>query len=341
MTSSKKRVRNFIIVILLLLSTFAGILGACNFAIVTIKDNREDQIIDARKRDFEVIWGTLQSYLNSSKSQTKEIATNIENDINETFDLNELKYGLDSNDPTYEKAVYDIIRNNIEGIHFGGIENNRNSMIVLEGYDTIMEDFLIDPQSRDDDKDSITTTGKSLLEYKDTTYNIKLFSTAVRKIRNHTTSIIAIEPYDYIDSEDHMLISEMNYENLESVYVKEGFIGLKNYQFLVPVYITDTGDIFGQQDIEHGIRQDNHKFIVIQTFNLFDQITSYRPDVGDDDYIHRINVRYDEILNVLYILGIISVCMITVIVIYSFTIYNMLIDKNYNFFGKNTKDKNT
>lgn len=340
MANSKKRVRSFIAVILLLLAAFAGILGACNFAISTIKDAREDQIIDARKRDFEVIWGSLQSYLSGSRDQTKEIATNIENDIRNSFNLSDLEAGLDNNDPEYEKAIYEIVRNNIDRVHFGGIENNRNSMIVLEGYDTIMEDFLIDPESRDEDKQDVEVTGKSLSEYKDTTYNLKLFSSAIQKIRNHTTGIIAIEPYNYIDSDNHMLIPEMNYENLEKVYVAEGIKGLKNYQFLVPMYITDTGDIFGQQDIEHGVRQDTHKFIVIQTFNLHDQLTAMKPDIGDDDYIRRINFRYDEILNTLYILGIVAVGMITIIIIYSFTIYNMLIDEKYNFFGRQEDDEN-
>lgn len=340
MVNSKKRVRNFIAVILLLLAAFAGILGACNFAISTIKDAREDQIIDARKRDFEVIWGSLQSYLNASRDQTKEIAMNIENDIRNSFNLSDLETGLDNNDPEYEKAIYNIVRNNIDRVHFGGIENNRNSMIVLEGYDTIMEDFLIDPESRDDDKQNIEVTGKSLSEYKDTTYNLDLLSSAIQKIRNHTTGIIAIEPYNYIDSDNHILIPEMNYTNLENVYVAEGILGLKNYQFLVPMYITDNGDIFGQQDIEHGVRQDTHKFIVIQTFNLYDQLTAMKPDIGDDDYISRINFRYDEVLNTLYILGIVAVGMITIIIVYSFTIYNMLIDGKYNFFGRNSENIN-
>ena len=139
------------------------------------------------------------------------------------------------------------------------------------------------------------------------------------------------------------MISEMNYTNLEKIYVEEGIEGLKNYQFLVPMYITDTGDIFGQQDIEHGVRQDTHKFIVIQTFNLYDQLTSVKPDIGDDDYLARMNARYDEMLNMLYILGTIAVIMITIIVIYSFSLYNLLLDEKHDFFNleQEAKYKNT
>lgn len=343
MANSKKRIRKLVIVVLLLLVSFVGIIDTCNIAIRSVKDARQDQIVDARKRDFESIWGSLQVYLNQSKEQTKEIATSIETEIKHSFDLNDLEQGLDEDDPEYNQAVYEIIRSHIEGVHFGGLENNRNSMIVLEGYDTIVEDFLVDPDSRSDDKKDIVTNGQSLLDYKDTTYNIKLFSSAMQKIRNHTTGVIAIEPYDYTRNPDHKLISDMSYANLEKVYVNEGMDGLKNYQFLVPMYITDTGDIFGQQDIEHGVRQDTHKFIVIQTFNLYDQLTSLKPDIGDDDYLARLNARYDEMLNMLYILGTVAVMMITIIVIYSFSLYNMLLDDKHDFFGltKEVEDKNT
>lgn len=48
------------------------------------------------------------------------------------------------------------------------------------------------------------------------------------------------------------MITEMTYEQLKSVYVKEGITGLRNYQFLVPIYITDTGDIFGMMILLEG-----------------------------------------------------------------------------------------
>lgn len=328
MTTSKKRVRSMMIVILLMLVSFVGIVGTCTISINTVKQAREEQIVDVRKRDFETIWGILQMYLNKSKTQTEEIANAIETEIKNTVDLDDLKERLDHNDPTADQEIYEIIRKHIENVHLGGVSNNRNSIIVLEGYDTIIEDFLVDPDSRESDKQGIEVSGRKISDYISTTYNQDLFTSAMQKIRNHTSGIIAIEPYNYIDKEGHTLITEMSFTTLEGVYVKEGWEGLKNYQFLTPIYITDTGDIFGQQDIEHGIHQDTHKFIVIQTFNLYDQLNSVKSDIGDDDYIGRLDYRYSEILNSLYILGIISIIMIAIIIIYSFSLYNMIIDNN-------------
>lgn len=340
MTTSKKRVRSMMIVILLMLVSFVGIIGTCTISINTVKQAREEQIVDARKRDFETIWGILQMYLNRSKTQTEEIANAIETEIKNIIDLDNLKERLDHNDPTADQEIYEIIRKHIENVHFGGVSNNRNSIIVLEGYDTIIEDFLVDPDSRESDKQDIEVSGRKISDYISTTYNQDLFTSAMQKIRNHTSGIIAIEPYNYIDKEGHTLITEMSFATLEEVYVKEGWEGLKNYQFLTPIYITDTGDIFGQQDIEHGIHQDTHKFIVIQTFNLYDQLNSVKSDIGDDDYIGRIDYRYSEILNSLYILGIISIIMIAIIIIYSFSLYNMIIDNNIEIL-QNVIDGNT
>ena len=132
MTTSKKRVRSMMIIILLMLVSFVGIVGTCTVSINTVKQAREEQIVDARKRDFETIWGVLQIYLNRSKTQTKEIANAIETEIKNTFDLDDLKERLDHNDPTADQEIYEIIRKHIENVHFGGVSNNRNSIIVLE-----------------------------------------------------------------------------------------------------------------------------------------------------------------------------------------------------------------
>ena len=67
-----------------------------------------------------------------------------------------------------------------------------------------------------------------------------------------------------------------------------------------------------------------------------------KPDIGDDDYLSRMDSRYNEILNMLYILGLASVVMITIIVVYSFSLYNFLLEEKHDFFGieEEIKSKN-
>lgn len=327
---SNTKLNKYITIILLILASFIIILTLCNNTINDVKQAQEDQIVDARKRDFEVVWGVLELLQSQANAQTETIAKNIEDQIRSSFDLDELQQKLDENDPVYTEKLYELISNNVRNVHLNGIENNRNSMIALEGFDTIVEDLLVDPESREGGSEIKDPNSNSIYKYADTTYNKGMFETAMRKIRNHNdSSIIAIEPYNYIDKNTpHKKIKEINYANLEEVYVKEGLTGLRNYQILVPVYITDTGDIFGQLDTVHGVKVDNHKFIIIQTFNFYDQLISYKPDFGDDDYTRRIVTRYNTILNSLYILGAVVCALIVLIIIYFLSIYNALIMKD-------------
>lgn len=337
----KSKINRFVSIILLTLASFIIILTVCDNAILSIKNSRAAAIEDVKKRDFATVWMSILNYMEDAEKQTSGVATNIENDIKATFDLQDLQYKLDSGDKEARTKLSEIFRKNIDEVYVGDVNNNRNSIIILEGYDSIVEDLFVDPESREEGAVIKNPSSPTLSQYQNTTYNKELFTSAVRKIRTHTDKIIAIEPYNYIKGE-HEKIPEMNYHNLERVYINEGVQGLRNYQFLVPVYITDSGDIFGQKDIENGVPQKNHKFIVIQTFNIYDQIMFNSPEFGDDDYIGRINARYDRILNSLYIMGIIICTLIVFIIVYFFSLYNILITKEYeNIYNSKTKDKNT
>ena len=337
----RSKIDRLISIILLTLASFIIILTVCDNAILSIKNSRAAAIEDVKKRDFDTVWMSILNYMEDAEKQTSSVATNIENDIRANFDLKDLQTKLDNGDVEAREKLSEIFRENIDGVYIGEVNNNRNSIIILEGYDSIVEDLFVDPESREEGAVIENPSSPTLSQYQNTTYNKELYTSAVRKIRTHTDKIIAIEPYNYIKGE-HEKIHEMNYHNLERVYINEGVQGLRNYQFLVPVYITDSGDIFGQKDIENGVPQENHKFIVIQTFNIYDQIMFNSPEFGDDDYIGRINARYDRILNSLYIMGIIICTLIVFIIVYFFSLYNILITKEYeNIYNSKTKNKNT
>ena len=325
---NKKKIANYMIAIALMLVSFVIVLAVCDNSIIQVKTAKENSIIEVKKRDFEAIWAYVVSLSDAAEKQASQVASNIEFDIKKEFtNLDELEQGLNSNNKVYVDKLSEIIRKNIDNVHLGNIKNNRNSMIVLQRYDLIVEDLLVDPDSREKGKEIKDESSNSIMKYRDTTYNVRMFDNAIRRIRNHTDQIIAIEPYNYINDKNHEKINEMNFQNLERVYINEGFEGLRNYQFLIPVYITDTGDIFGQKDIVNGVRQDNHKFIVIQTFNLYDQIIELNPEVGDDDYLRRITTRYDAILTSLYILGLVACVIIVAVVLYFFSLYNIILSK--------------
>lgn len=327
-----KKMKNHLIVILIMIAASISILATFDNVIESIKHSRYQTIEQSKERDFESIWAYIQVLRSNSNIETTELANKIENQIDSEFDLDQLEVALDNNDSATRERLYEIFRDNINGVYLDdNVKNNRNSMIVLEGYDTIIEDKLVEPIARED-KDPSSEPIRQFSEYYDKCYNKPLFKSAVAKLRSHSTSqLIAIEPFNYLSGEDkknHTMIKEMTYSNLKKVYINEGINGLKNYQFLVPIYITDTGDIFGNTDIVGGAIQNNHKFIVIQTFNIYDQLMNMVPKYDDSTYINTINERYNTILNMLYLCGFIVCVTIVIMILYFFSVYNAICSIN-------------
>ena len=64
---------------------------------------------------------------------------------------------------------------------------------------------------------------------------------------------------------------------------------------LVPTYITNNGDIFGQNDTDQGIRYDNYKLIVIQRINLYEQIKHNYPNLITNNYMKNVDKTYNRI----------------------------------------------
>lgn len=322
MVRNKKNTKRYIMKGLLGVVAFVLFLISYNNIITSIKGAKGEAIADSRKREFTILWEYNKAIKMDAQAQAEQLAKLAESQLRERFDLDQLNAALDANNSVAKNEVHDVFRKLVDGKYLNGIKNNRNSMIVLEGYDSVIEDKYMEPYLRqhpDLIPDEITFDN-----YYKTGYNDQLFKSAQYKIRSHTTTqLIAIEPINNMRGEtNHSLIKEMNYVNLEKIFIEEGIDGLRNYQFLVPVYITDTGDIFGQYDIVGGIPQDTHKYIVIQTYNLYDQLTASNPWISDEEHLSSITSRYNDLLNKIYLCGLIISCIFIIMILYFISEYN-------------------
>ena len=105
-------------------------------------------------------------------------------------------------------------------------------------------------------------------------------------------------------------------------------IGLRNYQFLTPAYITETGDIFGQPEISHGVKNETHTFIFVQEFNLYDQIKENHPEMMDTSSVDEVILRDANTLTIMHIIGI-GYAVILVALLFLFSAkYNNYIEKH-------------
>lgn len=280
-----------------------------------VKSVQEATIIEYKNEQFEGLWGVINEKISySAKNNIMNASEDIEESIRE-MDLGTLKQELDNG--VYSDELMSIFEENLQHLTLNGISNGRNNaMIISNDYIILNYSYYAYPNNAADTHSfsDIITSG----------YNTELGQNAVDHIYKQDNAVICIE-LEASDNPDHIMITDSTKESFRQVYLNEGLEGFKNYQFLVPVYITETGDIFGQSDIVHGERQDKtHKFIIIQEFNLYDQIAIY-PEYFDTNVVGEIRVQQDKIINNMYLLGLIFV-ILTITILFNFiSIYNNFI----------------
>lgn len=311
-----KKYRSYKYRVLILVLLFVISVVSFETVIQMVQTERVHQEAELKERDFDVIWDFLCSCISVAENDAQHLAEDLENTVKEEYGLEKLEEDLNNGDKEKFIDILDRLADEYDSSSL--VDNNRNSCIILEGFDTILVDRMVDISKVNKDVEHHTFS-----DYGEISINKKLFNTAQRLLMNKTTTNpIMLEVHDYGEVDNHILIDSCSYDNLKKVYMAEGVLGLHNYQFLVPVYITETGDIFGNPDLREGNPINNHKFIVIVTFNLYDNLIKMRPDFEQADYYDELDFGYDSILTAVYM----SFC-ITCIVFFIVTLYYV---KNYN-----------
>ncbi len=320
MKSKSKFIMRMMIFVMLV---FSSSIFVYNNIITVVKSNEEKTISDFKKEQFDVIWSSLNTLSLQSEKEVSKISSNIENDILALSDEKLEKLQYDMNTGIHNEDLHNILMKNIEHQSLNDINNHRNGLVIMsnEGF---IEDFNYRRANLISDK-----YDKSFRQWEESiknSYNKELDENAIDKLLNRTSGIIALESYNLIKNNDHIKIKELNYDSLMEVYLKEGIEGLRNYQIFVPYYITDIGDIFGNLDITQGIKSNTNKIIVVQEFNLYDQIISSKSEIFNTDEIKPLTDRYDNLLRWLYIFGILSVVSICLFILYFLNLYFTIVE---------------
>ena len=284
--------------------------------VTEIKDTKYNTIKQIKSEQYEKIYMYMNILIDDASIEAKTISEKIESDIKTQCDLDILKEDLDNN--IINDKLYNIFRSNINGKYLNEINNSKNGVIIMT-HNGIIEDL---------NYHRVSDKVRSWDDIIETSYNPDMSEDAKNKINNHSNEIIALETKNMIQDK-HKKITNITYDSLKDIYINEGFEGLKNYQILVPVYITNTGDIFGQSDIKFGVDQKNkvHKFIIIQEFNLYDQLLHEYPEMvnHNDESLTQTNIVYNNLLDDLYILGLFFILAIITMVFCFAMMYNNFI----------------
>ena len=106
--------------------------------------------------------------------------------------------------------------------------------------------------------------------------NSKLNKEAIETILRNDNS-----KYIFWENKNHGNLKVMDIDKLIDIYSKDGLSSMKNYELLVPVYITKDGDIFGIKDTDGlGHKVDNYKMVIVQRINIYDLLKEYSNELS-------------------------------------------------------------
>lgn len=252
-------------------------------------DESMSRIEAIHQKYSNIRWELIRDIINNStyiaKTVSDRTSHKIIEDVYDTYpDITVLKFKWDNDKNNLDPEFSELIEDNIRTQYLFDIHNNRNGIIVCnyEGALFFLFTNELTPNSHSSWDNIINKS-----------FNKALTENAIQCIKTRNTDSIVFWEIQPPIVDNHILLTRPSMDGLKEVFMKEGLNGLYNYTFLVPSYITDTGDIFGTRDFKpNGERQENHKLIIIQKFNVFDIVKSQYKNTWE-----QLQIEEDESVN--------------------------------------------
>ena len=324
----KQRKNNILYSILFTL--FMSIVGAC--IIYYIQQNliqlRDDIYSEYVTADSQTILETMKYIDAISTSKLKDISNELTNEIYDELDMAELQTQLNNG----------IVSPELEGIFRKAIINK----CTVAGLDKDINNiFICNSKGILADYSNIYATDtegtRTWEDESSRQQNIELFNNSIQSMIRQDVTTVFVEESVINNNEGHTVVTKMTEQELANIVEKEGLEGIRNYTFLVPVYIMENNDIFGANDIVGGRRVANNKFILVQRYNLYSYIRLYHINEQFDH--EATEYKFNIIFTLFYIFIIIYVFSILIFIMYSILILNKDIDdqqnKSYNISNRN------
>lgn len=296
----------------------AGLVFALKYVIDDVKNvqtNTANTIQNNNIKNFTVFFDKINTEANIN---VKNISNNIEKSIKDNYDLDILKKELDGGDYS---NLSSIITPFIKEAYLNGVTTDKNSIFVATSRGIIC-DYAYSYMNNLKPS-NVKHDYRPWQDFIDNSYNKKLSEMAISNLINKNSDIILIQ-YHNPKSKYNIDYTEITSENIASYYNKYGVDIFKDIEILVPYYITNEGDIFGQKDIDQGVRYENYKLIIVQRINLYEQIKHSYPTLITNKSMEEFNITYNRIMCCMYITGLIVTIVIILIIMqlcYNFNKY--------------------
>lgn len=276
----KSRVKSLLVSITILVMIIAVTVIGYRKLDASADENYNESIRAINELEWQFILSVLTENTQKATIQADYISANIEKDLLSNYsDIEVLKNILETRQ--YDTEFFEIMDRNIRGVYLN--VNNDNNDLWIGMNHGIISDLSLNCASDTYER----SWDKEMTKH----YNKVLCKEAINAIVSHSDRLIFWE-FLRPDQNQHNTILTMNIEQLHKIYRAEGVQGLKTYEFLCPSYITPDGDIFGTPDVTtSGVKQSNYKIIVVQGFNIHDQLMSSHKSTLTSFDMQRQNIK--------------------------------------------------
>lgn len=267
-----------------------------------LEERKETAIIMVLLTMREQILVQNEYIKNSIKTDLRAAYPNEEQLKTDLINRNEPFVSICANNINYDKKIIDKYSTDV---------TISQSVFIADKYGIITDNGFVDKG----------ITSRDWASEIDSKENKQLAANAVCAILNQNKDIIYWESDKNVSKyEDSYIITNPDMDNIIKLIKSSNFYALKNYNMLVPSYITDTGDIFGVPDVnEHGLPNDNNKLIIVREINLYDIVSPYRDSFEKYDQImSRYTIKTDDYIHskIMTYLFIAIICIISFVLLF-------------------------
>lgn len=244
----------FVIVLSLILIVYIMV----NFSINTNIKNEEKIISTFDEIEEQINTVIYKSIKRESKEKVKTVSDKLRKELVSLYEGNEEQFIRDY-DNAFDESIFIKTLNRAleeEDDRFFHVRNDNNDIYIISP-----KEILADKSVVKSSKDGIDRTLEN-------------------EIHNYPNEDMAKEVYDkildgykgdlFLQTEEHEnVIKDLDYRKVLKLPMED----LKNYRFISVSYIDEYGDLIGTKDVDYkGKKQNSRKIILIQSFNLYDQI---------------------------------------------------------------------
>lgn len=265
MNNSKTYIRYLLIILLFPIIALIAESYQTYYDIQYIKVHYQSDITKIDDRKWDLIENSINENISKATIETKYIKNNIISDIYLSYgnNLNNLYTDLIERK---DSPIFYIFNKEIDNVYLNN--NSENNRVFIADKTGILADkgFVASNKDSRDWKTEINSKSNS-----------NLAKISINNILSEQPELSIWESNNINPNIENNSLTYPSLTELKTMYFKYGYLAFKNYNILVPAYITKDGDIFGIPDVnDHGIKNNNNKIIIIQEFNIYDCIAVHK-----------------------------------------------------------------